>query len=211
MKESERIEIKIRELIYEKEEIIKKIQPVPKGYYENELIGFRTQFERGSFIDAIRNTDFTPSNAKYRKVLKYKGEKISKEKLNRLRSNVINTNEPFIKRIEEIDEIIPVLRRKLTETKANELLGSSTKNTENKTSDNYLINLSEHGKLKKFVESFIQTEDFIKLNIPKHETLLANHKKKIENLLKQKYSDYKLNISSFYTILREHDYSRPRE
>jgi hypothetical protein len=189
MKESQNIEIKLRELAEEKERLIKKLNPIPKGYYKQQ---------------------FMQENATFRKVLMYQDKPITKEKLNEIRSFVIQENEPYEKRIREIDELIPILNQKLVEAKANELLEIPKEDNDLKTSDTSKIGLSEHGELKAFVEKLIESPEFIALKIPKHHTLKANHKIMIKKLLNSKYPDFVVNLKSFYTILRKLDYSKPR-
>jgi hypothetical protein len=211
MNDSEKIQKKLDALVVERNELVKKIKRIPQGYYAKKLVGYRIPYNGGSLFDAIRNVDYNSDNAKFVNVLTFNGKEITKEKLNGLRSSIIETNEPIKKRIGEIDELAIILHKKLIEAKANELLKMSGVKPKKKKAEVAKENLSGHGDLRKFTEDFIASDEFKQLNIPKHETLKANHKLKIESILHEKFPKYKINLSSFFTILRELDYSKPRK
>lgn len=69
----------------------------------------------------------------------------------------------------------------------------------------------EHGELKSKIKEMLSSKDFNKLNIEKHMTLKANQRKKIEILFEKICPDYEINWNSFWTIMRENDYSASRE
>lgn len=69
----------------------------------------------------------------------------------------------------------------------------------------------EHGELKSKIEEMLRSGDFKKLNIPKHTTLKANQKTKLKSLFEKICPDYEINWNSFWTIMRENDYSASRD
>jgi hypothetical protein len=200
MIESEKIGKKIKALLDEKNELIAKLKPVPKGRYKKEFIGYGIQFSGGSLIDAIRSVDYNSNNAKFTGLLTYKGKIITKEKLKELRSSIIMENEPIQKRIQEIEEIIPILQKRMVSEKANEVLAQSGKN------GGKIVNskLKENeGKLVDAILKIVLEDKLKKFSLRNFEKLLSNIGVRVDhNTLQTKFSNQEFQFLVIAHIMR---------
>lgn len=195
MKESEKIEKKIIDLSDEKKNLNDKIKGVPRGYYEDKFLGYRTQLGSGSFLESVKDALNNRENSKFIQILKYEGHIITKEKLSELQSKVIKENEPHIKRIKEIDKIILVLEKNLIEAK--EILEIPNNKTESEI---------DEGKLISSLLEVILGNDLKKYSLRKMERSLkkigftADH-----NSLHKKFTNQNFQLFLIAGIMRKKD------
>lgn len=145
-KESKKIEQSIEQLNSEKEKLKNQLKPIPQGIFIKKYIGH----------------SLSTGQPKYIRELTLNDKPISKEKLDELKKRTTEHNEPIIKRLNEIDNLLPLFEVKLNNAKADEILNDNSKHKESK-SDKNKRDKRPHDQAK-FIDTFIEKSKQIIFN-----------------------------------------------
>lgn len=187
-KEIKKIEQSIELLNIEKEKLREQIKPIPQGRFIKSYKGYSLITGQDTFV----------------KELTLNKKPISQEKLNELRKQAIGHNEPILKRLNEIDNILPRLEEKLNNAKANELINSDINPKSKETKKTKL----RYGLLEKILMTTMDSDPFIELGIKKGIKLKQYQLTEVYNLACRLFPEVDIKYNSFISKFKQKGFSK---